>query len=536
MSDNGADSPGPSGSSDLQDLILNGRYRLDEQIGSGGMGAVWRATDSLLNRSVAVKLLHPAQMSEPTARERFRTEGRITAGLSHPGIAQVYDYGEQDDRAFIVMELVPGEPLSSILKRNEGLEPGDTLDIISQSAAALAAAHVRGVIHRDIKPGNLLVTEDGTVKLTDFGIARGNESVTLTQTGMVMGTAQYISPEQASGRPATCASDIYALGVVAYECLAGRPPFTSDTPLALALAHTREPPPPLPDDVPEQLRAFVFELLEKDPANRPGSAGEVAQTAQMLRGGIGSDQGGATTAMNIADAGQTAVFDANGAVSPRASGAVPAVSRTGSYPAAGGASAGGGDDSVGPLPPSGGRRIGRRGRPGTPVVIAAVVAAVIVVVGVAIAGSLWNNQAVEGQPVGEQGLSPSTESSPSPSQEKSPPPVVEHQPEQDSNPGGYQEPERDSGGHSQTPGSEESMSPGTGSSPDPGHPDDGGGSDSDDGNTEPGDGGGTGDGGGNSDPGTGGDSGTGDGGGDSGGGSDSGSGGSSGVGDAGGAL
>src|SRR5699024_6189405 len=176
------------------------------------MGTVWKSTDTLLNRFVAVKLLHPAQMAEPTSRERFRTEGRITAGLSHPGIAQVYDYGEQDGRAFLIMELVPGEPLSSILRRNDGLEPSVTLDIVAQAAAALAAAHARGVVHRDIKPGNLLVTEDGTVKLTDFGIARGNESVTLTQTGMVMGTAQYISPEQASRRPATHSSDIYALG------------------------------------------------------------------------------------------------------------------------------------------------------------------------------------------------------------------------------------------------------------------------------------------------------------------------------------
>ncbi|ASU85983.1 serine/threonine protein kinase [Nocardiopsis gilva YIM 90087] len=503
------------------------------------MGAVWQATDSLLNRSVAVKLLHPAQMAEPTARERFRTEGRITAGLSHPGIAQVYDYGEQDDRAFIVMELVPGEPLSSILKRNEGLEPSITLDIISQSAAALAAAHVRGVIHRDIKPGNLLVTEDGAVKLTDFGIARGNESVTLTQTGMVMGTAQYISPEQASGRPATCASDIYALGVVAYECLAGRPPFTSDTPLALALAHTREPPPPLPEDIPEALRAFVLGLLEKDPANRPGSAGEVAQAAQRLRGVVDSDQGGATTAMNIADPGQTAVFGANGETSPQASGAVPAASRTGSYAATGAASARGADDGgdrVQPLPPSGGRRTGRRGRPSPPIVIAAVVAAVIVVVGVAIAGSLWNNQEAKGRPVVEQGLSPSTESSPSPSQDKSPPPVVEQQPEQDSDPGGYQEPERDTGGQSQSPGSEKSMSPGTGSSPGPGdQPDDDGGSDSGDSTTEPGNGGDNGNGGGNGDSGNGGDNGGGDGGGDNGG-SDSGSGGDSGMSDPGGTL
>src|SRR5690606_22406658 len=238
------------------------------------------------------------------ARERFRTEARITAGLSHPGIAQVYDYGEQGDRAFLVMELVLGETLSSILKRNDGLEPGATLDILAQSAAALASAHGRGVVHRDIKPGNLMVTDDGTVKLTDFGIARGEHSVTLTQTGMVMGTAQYISPEQASGRPATYASDIYALGVVAYECLAGQPPFTADSPIALALAHTREPPPPLPDSLPPQLIELVETMLAKAPDDRPESAGEVARVAQLLRSAANEDLG-ATTAMDLTDPTRT---------------------------------------------------------------------------------------------------------------------------------------------------------------------------------------------------------------------------------------
>ncbi|MDA2811378.1 serine/threonine-protein kinase [Nocardiopsis sp. RSe5-2] len=375
MSDNDPGGGTPDDPTGLSGTVLSGRYQLDEQIGSGGMGTVWRATDTLLNRPVAVKLLHPAQMAEPTSRERFRTEGRITAGLSHPGIAQVYDYGEQDDRAYLIMELVPGEPLSSILKRNEGLEPGVTLDILSQSAAALAAAHARGVVHRDIKPGNLLVTDDGTVKLTDFGIARGDQSVTLTQTGMVMGTAQYISPEQASGRPATHASDIYALGVVAYECLAGQPPFTADSPLALALAHTREPPPPLPEHLPGPLTDLVEALLAKDPAERPESAGEVARAAQALR--HGAPDLGATTAMDLTDPTRTVVAD-------------PAARRT----ATGSWSADRATSSDRLARGSGGPRSR------LPLVIAAVVAAVAVVVGVAFAGALWNNDGQEGRNVG----------------------------------------------------------------------------------------------------------------------------------------
>lgn len=288
--------------------VLSDRYRLEEQVGSGGMGTVWKATDTLLNRPVAVKLLHPAQMAEPTARERFRTEGRITAGLSHPGIAQVYDYGEEEGRAFLIMELVVGDPLSQLLRGHGQLTPDRTLDFVCQAAKALAAAHARGVVHRDIKPGNLLVTEDDQLKLTDFGIARGDMSVTLTQTGMVMGTAQYISPEQASGRPATSASDLYALGVVAYECLAGQPPFTGDSPVALALAHTREEPPELPTHVPAEVGGLVTSLLQKSPDDRPSSASEVAHTAAVIRSNAGT--GPPTPSTGFQGMTQTAVVAA----------------------------------------------------------------------------------------------------------------------------------------------------------------------------------------------------------------------------------
>jgi serine/threonine-protein kinase len=211
----------------------------------------------LLGRPVAVKLLSAAHASDEQFRERFRAEARYAASLSHPGIARVYDYGESiagaggEDLpmaggAYLVMELVEGEPLSATLAREGRMTPAATLDIVAQAARALAVAHEAGIAHRDIKPGNLLITRDGQVKITDFGIARAVLAAHLTQSGMVMGTAQYVSPEQASAGPITTATDIYSLGVVAYECLAGRPPFTAETPIALALAHVRNRPPRLP--------------------------------------------------------------------------------------------------------------------------------------------------------------------------------------------------------------------------------------------------------------------------------------------------
>ncbi|WP_084962671.1 serine/threonine-protein kinase [Thermoactinospora rubra] len=259
---------------------LGGRYLLLSRIARGGMGEVWRARDELLGREVAVKLLHKHDASFVA---RFRNEARITAGLADPGIAQVYDYGEQDDLAFLVMELVHGESLSAILARNPVLGPEVTLDVLHQTARALHTAHAAGVIHRDIKPGNLLVTPEGTIKITDFGIARAMEAAPVTQTGTVLGTAQYVSPEQAQGLPLTPATDLYSLGVVAYECLAGRPPFTGDTQVAIALRHLNEQPPPLGVDVPAPVRELVMRLLSKDPGRRPATAMELADQAAALR-------------------------------------------------------------------------------------------------------------------------------------------------------------------------------------------------------------------------------------------------------------
>jgi serine/threonine-protein kinase len=278
-------------------LVLSHRYRLDERLASGGMGEVWKATDELLGRPVAVKVLKEQYTSDENFRERFRAEARFAASLQHSGIAQVYDYGEQDELAYLVMELVPGETLSRILSVEGRLSTDTSLDIIGQAARALQVAHTAGIIHRDIKPANLMVTAEGVVKITDFGIARGGGSSTMTQTGQVMGTAQYVSPEQATGRRITPASDLYSLGIVAYECLAGMPPFAADTPIALALMHVREDPPPLPTDVPPAVRGLVSAMIAKDPDDRPAGARQVADQIHLLRqsGGFGADSAGAET-------------------------------------------------------------------------------------------------------------------------------------------------------------------------------------------------------------------------------------------------
>ncbi|UBU13584.1 serine/threonine-protein kinase [Nonomuraea gerenzanensis] len=264
-------------------MRLRNRYLLVSRIATGGMGEVWRARDELLGREVAVKILRSHIYVDPTFRERFRNEARLTAALADPGVAQIFDYGEQSDLAYLVMELVHGEPLSAILARNGAIGPEVALDVVHQTARALHAAHSAGIIHRDIKPGNLLVTPEGTIKVTDFGIARALEAAPVTQTGTVLGTAQYVSPEQAQGFPLTPATDLYSLGVVAYECLTGRTPFRGDSQVAIALQHLNEQPPPLGVDVPAPVRELVTALLAKEPGQRPGSAMEVADRAYVLR-------------------------------------------------------------------------------------------------------------------------------------------------------------------------------------------------------------------------------------------------------------
>ncbi|MGN9837620.1 serine/threonine-protein kinase [Nonomuraea sp. H19] len=284
-------------------MRLRNRYLLVSRIATGGMGEVWRARDELLGREVAVKILRSHIHADPTFRERFRNEARITAALADPGVAQVFDYGEENDLAYLVMELVHGEPLSAILSRNGPLGPEVALDVVHQTARALHAAHSAGIIHRDIKPGNLLVTPEGIIKVTDFGIARALEAAPVTQTGTVLGTAQYVSPEQAQGFPLTPATDLYSLGVVAYECLSGRTPFQGDSQVAIALLHLNEQPPPLGVDVPAPVREFVLTLLAKDPAQRPATALEAADRAYVLREALVGGERGAELSMLTDPAG-----------------------------------------------------------------------------------------------------------------------------------------------------------------------------------------------------------------------------------------
>lgn len=266
-------------------VTFGGRYQLSTRVAIGGMGEVWEATDLVIGRTVAIKILKDEYLGDPGFLERFRAEARHAALVNHEGIANVYDYGEEEGSAYLVMELVPGEALSTILERERVLPTDRVLDIVAQTASALQAAHAAGLVHRDIKPGNLLITPDGRVKITDFGIARIADQVPLTATGQVMGTVQYLSPEQASGHPASPATDIYSLGIVAYEALAGRRPFTGESQVAIAMAQINETPPDLPPTVPEPVRHLVLACIAKSPSERPASAANLARAAQALRRG-----------------------------------------------------------------------------------------------------------------------------------------------------------------------------------------------------------------------------------------------------------
>ncbi|WP_329019617.1 protein kinase [Micromonospora rifamycinica] len=262
---------------------LGNRYRLDERIASGGMGDVWRGTDQVLGRTVAVKSLLPALLDEPGFAERFRGEARTMATINHPGVVDVYDFGSDQEIAFLVMEYVEGDALSATLSRVGRLTPARTMALLAQAADALHAAHEKGIVHRDVKPGNLLVRPNGTLVLTDFGIARSELVGQLTAAGSVLGTASYISPEQATGAVATPASDVYALGVVAYQCLAGRRPFEGDNPLEIAMKHVRDTPRALPGDIPPQVKAIVERAMAKEPGHRWPSAAALAAIARQAK-------------------------------------------------------------------------------------------------------------------------------------------------------------------------------------------------------------------------------------------------------------
>ncbi|HEY3529870.1 MAG TPA: serine/threonine-protein kinase [Nocardioides sp.] len=257
-------------------FVLGGRYHLDQRVASGGMADVWAAADDVLKRNVAVKVMRPDPDHEEVFAHRFRDEALHSASLNHTNIATLFDYGEDDGLAFLVMELVDGKPLSQLIREQAPLSPEQARSIVGQCALALGVAHEAGVVHRDVKPANILVREDGLVKLTDFGIARAVDASGHTRAGDLLGTPSYISPEQALGRPATGASDLYALGVVGHEMLSGAKPFDKPTPIATAMSHIHETPPPLPDAVPEDLAGVIEDLLAKDPKDRPENARAVA--------------------------------------------------------------------------------------------------------------------------------------------------------------------------------------------------------------------------------------------------------------------
>lgn len=263
-------------------LQLGDRYELKKRIAVGGMGEVWQAADLHLDRKVAAKVLRAEFAGDHGFLQRMRAEARNAAGLSHTNVTAMYDYGEQDGAGYLIMELVEGEPLSDLLARERTLAPGQLLPVLAQTARGLHAAHVAGVVHRDVKPSNLLITRDGTVKITDFGIALGANQAPMTAAGMVMGTAQYLPPEQAMGKPAQGVGDIYALGVIAYEALVGHRPFTGTTQVDIAFAHVNQPVPPMPDDVDRRVRDVVMSMLDKDPERRPRSGASLGRILDAL--------------------------------------------------------------------------------------------------------------------------------------------------------------------------------------------------------------------------------------------------------------
>ena len=260
------------------DHVLGGRYRLRRELARGGMAAVWEAEDKVLTRRVAIKILHPHLAGDDGFRTRFRREAVAAARLAHPHIVTTYDTGRDADVAYIVMELVDGTTLARLLKAQGPLPVAKAVDVAVQVADALACAHAHGVVHRDVKPANILLREDGHVKVADFGIAKAGAGNDLTRTGVVMGTAKYLSPEQVSGSPADAGSDIYALGIVLYEMLAGSVPFLGDTELSTAVARLTAAPGSLRDrrpDIPRSLEAVALRSLARDPAARFRSAEEM---------------------------------------------------------------------------------------------------------------------------------------------------------------------------------------------------------------------------------------------------------------------
>lgn len=357
-------------------LLLGERYELTERLAIGGMGEVWVATDLNLRRHVAAKVLREEFAGDQHFLGRLRAEAVNSAALTHQNIAAMYDYGEQRGSGYLIMELVRGESLEELLRREHTLEAPQVLPVLAQTARALHAAHRAGVVHRDVKPSNILITPDGNVKITDFGISLGSNQAPMTAAGMVMGTAQYLPPEQAMGRAATGAGDIYALGVVAYEALVGKRPFTGTNQVDIAFAHVKQPVPPLPDSLDSRVREVVEQMLEKDPEARPRSAASLARTLEAIAASLevvieperpatsvgGTPPGGMVTAEPGSSGRLASVEGPEGEGGPVGSGGVPVAAR--------GAALGpptAAQPSLGPLTERGGRPEQRdTGAPGPP--------------------------------------------------------------------------------------------------------------------------------------------------------------------------
>jgi serine/threonine-protein kinase len=271
----------------MAEELIGGRYQLEEHVGSGGMSKVYRAHDRLLERTVALKILHEHYSQDDEYVERFRREARAVAQIAHPNVVTVIDRGEHEGRQFIVFEYVDGENLKQLVEREGSLPIRQVIQLGLQVASALAAAHERGVVHRDVKPQNVLLSEDGLPKVTDFGIARSADVESVTLTGTVMGTSEYLSPEQARGEAVDVRSDVYSLGAILYELCTGRVPYPGENPVSVAMRHLHEPVPSVRErrrDVPRRLEAAIRRALAKDPAERFASMGElIAELEACLR-------------------------------------------------------------------------------------------------------------------------------------------------------------------------------------------------------------------------------------------------------------
>ncbi|MCO8271329.1 serine/threonine protein kinase, partial [Actinoplanes sp. TRM 88003] len=263
---------------------LGDRYRLVDRIGAGGMGEVWRGVDEVLGRPIAVKAMLPAVADDPDFAQRFLAEATAMARVNHPAVASIHDYGRSHDVTYLVMEFVEGESLAQALARSGRLTPEQTMRVIAQAADGLQAIHDQGIVHRDIKPANLLIRRDGAVLITDFGIARHDDASRLTASGAILGTPSYLSPEQVLGQAATGLSDVYSLGLTAYECLAGQRPFEGDNPYAVALQRLQAAPRTIGVQLPAPILGVVERALATDPAHRWPSAAALAAAARAATG------------------------------------------------------------------------------------------------------------------------------------------------------------------------------------------------------------------------------------------------------------